>query len=214
MSDSLSREGTNGIINFRLDAIRDGFKGVRMCIKRWINESIRAERVLSRARAERRGSTEGNQMRETIWLKTSGDGILFILSLSLSVFIVHSSLHNCHWLTLLLLPSRSADLASKCLWFIIFLSDCRWMSGSLRSRWLASSAVRDSLDNSTTATDFRLLWCASVRERERGAFPQRINPHVQSSLRLRNQFVIIKFLRSNPSPTTQTSPRRLPLEQT
>lgn len=46
---------------------------------------------------------EWNQTRETIWLKTSGWGILrFLRSLSrlFSVFFLHSSLHNCHWLTL------------------------------------------------------------------------------------------------------------------
>lgn len=46
-----------------------------------------------------------------------------------TVFIVHSSLHNCHWLTLQSYRSRSTnsrDQLRKCLWFII-LSSSRWV---------------------------------------------------------------------------------------
>jgi hypothetical protein len=41
-------------------------------------------------------TTDGSQMlaRDDIWLKTSGWGIF---QQFVSVFLVHSSLHNCHW---------------------------------------------------------------------------------------------------------------------
>lgn len=173
-----SREGkqsTNGIINFRLKQL--------FCrrVKRWINEKVYAcalndklihhqihcslfrfrqktrERnvkfIVEQQKKEKKAKAR-DDLIENIW-RWNFSSLFASLS---SVFIVHSSLHNCHWLTSQ--PSRSSrsrnsrDLLSKCLWFISvdFTYGCCcccwmfWKSGSLELIWLTSAKTQPDDD--------------------------------------------------------------------